>query len=117
MKIICSIIIFFFFFSAVAVCEASFQPNFYHKDCLSIEHCLFSASSSSDKNSAPKLPIPVSHCHSSTFCAHSYIKSEIPKSLIRTNTPILVIYSEYLIPEYNLEKSIFNPPRPIISVV
>ena len=114
MKALLSVITFFFFFSATTICEDPYISNFYHKGCLSYEHCLFSASSNSDKDSSGELPLPIGHHHVGSSSVHNFTKLESLKPLIQTNTPTLTISSSYSIPESNLAKSIFNPPRTLI---
>ena len=116
MKVFLSIIVFFFLFSATTICEDPFVSNFYHKDCLSNEHCLFSTSSNnSDKDSSGELPLPISHCHVGSSCVHNFTKLESPKPLIQTNHQTFTTLSGYSMPESYLIKSIFNPPRTVIS--
>lgn len=114
MKALVSIIIFFFFFSTTTICEEPFTSNLHHKDCLSYEHCLLSQVDNSKQGSSEKLPFPITHCHISSSCAHNLIKLENSKPLIHRDAPTLVIAFNYSIPESNLIKSIFNPPRTLI---
>ena len=114
MKALLSVTLFFFFFSATTICEEPFVPNVYHKDCLSSEHCLSSQIDNSKHNTSTKSPLPISHCHIGSSCAHNSTKSESLKPLIQTDTPTLIISFNYSILESNLIKSIFNPPRTLI---
>ena len=114
MKSLLSIIMFFFLFSATTICEEPFVSNINHQDCLSYEHCLSSQIDNSKHNTSTKFPLPVSHCHIGSSCAHNSTKSESLKPLIQTDIPTLTIVYNYSILESNLIKSIFNPPRPLI---
>jgi len=115
MRVFLSISVFFFLFSATTICEDPFVSNFYHKDCLSNEHCLFSTSSNnSDKDSSGELPLPISHCHIGSSCVHNFNKIESPKPLIQSNNQTLTMPSGCSMPESNLIKSIFNPPKALI---
>ena len=115
MKALLSVMVFFLFFSATTICEDFYIPNFYnHQNCLSSEHCLFSASSGSDKSSSEGSFLPISHCNTGNSCFHSLTKIEGLKPLIETTIPTSTISCNYLIPESNLIKSIFNPPRPVV---
>ncbi len=113
-KLLLSLTMFLAFFLSSTVCENPYLSNYYHKDCLSYKHCLFSQADNSKQNSSTKLPLPVSHCHINSSCVHSFTRSESSKPLIKTDIPVLTISSGYSIPESNLIKSIFNPPRFII---
>jgi len=114
MKLLLSVTLFFFLFSATTICEEPFVSNVYLKDCLSSEHRLSSQFDNSNNNTSTKFPLPVSHCNIGSSCAHNSNKSESLKPLIQTDTPTLIISFNYSIPESNLSKSIFNPPRTLI---
>lgn len=115
MRVLLSVIIFFLFFSATTICEDFYIPNCYnHQNCLSSEHCLFSASFDSDKDSSEGPSLPISHCNTGNSCFHNLTKIEGPKPLIETDILTSTISFNYLIPESNLIKSIFNPPRTLI---
>lgn len=114
MKSLLSIIMFFFLFSATTICEEPFVSNINHQDCLSYEHCLSSQIDNSKHNTSTKFPLPINHCHISSSCVHNFTKSESLKPLMQADTLTLIISCNYSIPDSDLIKSIFNPPRTII---
>ena len=113
-KLLLSLTMFLAFFLSSTICENPYLSDYYHKDCLSYKHCLFSQASNSKQNPSSELPVPISHCHIGSSCLHNFVKSESLKPLIREDTPTLTTPFNYSIPENNLIKSIFNPPRTII---
>ena len=105
-------IAFLLFFSATTICEDFYISNFYnHQNCLSSEHCLFSASSDSDKNSSEGPSLPISHCNTGNSCFHNLTKIDVIKPLMETDIAASTISINYFFSENNLIKSIFNPPR------
>jgi len=108
-------ITFFLFFSATTICEDFYVSNFYnHQNCLSSEHCLFSATSDSDKNSSKRPALPISHCNTGSSCFHNLNEIEGLKLLIEPDISTSTVSFNHLFPESNLIKSIFNPPRTLI---
>lgn len=113
-KTILSATMCFLLFSVMTICEEPLRQIADHRNCLSIEHCLFSASSSSDKDSSGELPLPIGHHHMGSSSVHNFTEPESSKLSILTNTPALTLSFSFRVPESNLAKSIFNPPRTLI---